>query len=113
RLNDYVKSLVSSDPSTVYRILNDYVPTLTSLTNGTTSKEGFDEAAYKSLSKVIDVSILFESIEQNHPNLVVNLNEYPKLESRDEDRELIIPQQFVWWYRKEVINNQYNNLKYK
>ncbi len=113
RLNDYVKSLVSSDPSTVYRILNDYVPTLTSLTNGTTSKEGFNEAAYKSLSKVIDVSILFESIEQNHPNLVVNLNEYPKLESRDEDRELIIPQQFVWWYRKEVINNQYNNLKYK
>lgn len=101
RLNGYIKSLVSSDPSTVYRILNDYVPTFTSLTNGTTGKEGFDEAAYKSLSKVIDVSILFESIEQKRPELIVHLNEYPTLKSRDEDRELIIPQQFVWWYRKD------------
>lgn len=111
RLNSYVKSLVSSDPSTVYRILNDYVPTFTSLTNGTTGKEGFDEAAYKSLSKVIDVSIIFESIEQNHPDLIVNLNKYPILKSRDEDRELIIPQQFIWWYRKEIIKNQYDNIK--
>lgn len=102
RLNGYIKSLVSSDPSTVYRILNDYVPTFTSLTNGTTGKEGFDEAAYKSLSKVINVSSLFESIEQNYPDLIVNLNEYPTLKSRDEDRELIIPQQFIWWYRKEI-----------
>ncbi|WP_350587925.1 MULTISPECIES: P-loop NTPase fold protein [unclassified Psychrobacter] len=102
RLNDYVKSLVSSDPSTVYKILNNYVPTFTSLTDGTTGKEGFNEANYKSLSKVIDVSILFESIERHYPDLVVNINEYPTLQSRDEDRESIISQQFVWWYRKDL-----------
>lgn len=113
RLNGYIKSLVSLDPSTVYRILNDYIPTFTSLTNGITSKEGFDEAAYKSLSKVIDVSILFESIEQNHPDWIVNLNEYPILKSRDEDRKSIIPQQFIWWYRRGIIRNKYNNLKYQ
>ncbi|WP_262880968.1 hypothetical protein [Psychrobacter sp. ANT_H59] len=105
RLNGYVKLLVSSDPATVYRILNDYVPTFTSLTNGTTGKEGFDEATYKSLSKIIDISILFESIEQSHPDLIVNLNEYPTLKSRDEDRELIIPQQFIWLYRKDFSRN--------
>ena len=113
RLNGYVKSLVSSNPATIYRILNDYVPTFTSLTNGITSKEGFDETTYKSLSKVIDVSILFESIEQNHPDWIVNLNEYPILKSRDEDRKSIIPQQFIWWYRRGIIRNKYNNLKYQ
>ncbi len=110
RLNGYVKALVSSDPSTVYRILNDYVPTFTSLTDGTTGKEGFDEAAYKSLSKVIDVSILFESIEQNHPDLIINLNEYPTLKSRDENRELIIPQQFIWLYRKDFSRNIFKTI---
>jgi len=113
RLNGYVKSLVSSDPATVYRILDAYTPTFTSFTNGTVREEAFDEANYKSLSKVIDVSILFESIEQNHPDLIVKLNEYPILKSRDEDRELIIPQQFIWWYRREIIGNKYNNLKYQ
>lgn len=113
RLNGYIKSLVSLDPSTVYRILNDYVPTFTSLMNGITSKEGFDEAAYKSLSKIIDTSILFESIEQNDPDLIVNISKYPTLKSRDEDRESIIPQQFIWWHRKEIISNKYKNLKYQ
>ena len=109
-LNSYVKSLVSSDPATVYRILNDYVPTFTSLTNGTTGKEGFDEATYKSLSKIIDISILFESIEQNHPDSIVNLNEYPTLKSRDEDRELIILQQFVWLYRKDFSRKTFKTI---
>lgn len=100
RLNNYVKSLVSSDSVTVYRILNAYVPTFTSLTNGATGKEYFDEGTYKNLSKVIDISILFESIKQSYPFLLIDLTEYPRLKSRDEDRETIIPQQFIWWHRQ-------------
>lgn len=105
RLNDYVKSLISSDPATVYRILNAYVPTFTSLTNGATGKEDFDEATYKSLSKVINISVLFKSVEQSYPSLLVDLTKYPRLKSRDEDRELIIPQQFIWWHRKAAADD--------
>lgn len=113
RLNGYIKSLVSSNPATVYRILNDYVSTFTSLTNGTTGKKGFDESNYEYLSSHLDTSVIFEAIKCDLPTLIISLNEYPILKSRDEDRELIIPQQFVWWYRKEIIRNQYNNLKYQ
>gem|GEM_PF-4010797 len=113
RLNNYVELLVNSDSQAAYRIINAYIPTLTSLTNGTESKEGLDESNYRYLSNHLDTSIIFEAIKRDLPTLIINLNEYPILKSRDEDRELIIPQQFVWWYRKEVIRNQYNNLKYQ
>ncbi|MGP5064265.1 NTPase KAP, partial [Psychrobacter celer] len=76
-------------------------------------KKGLDESNYRYLSNHLDTSIIFEAIKRDLPTLIINLNEYPILKSRDEDRELIIPQQFVWWYRKEVIRNQYNNLKYQ
>lgn len=113
RLNEYVEFLVNSDAKAVYRILDAYVPAFTSITNGTTRKESFNESTYNSLSKIIDVSVLFESIELSHHDLIINLTEYPTLTSCDVDRELIILQQFVWWYRKEIIKNKYNNLKHQ
>lgn len=113
RLNNYIELLANSDSKAAYRIINAYTPTFTSLTNGTESKKGLDESNYKYLSSHLDTSIIFEAIKRDLPTLIINLNEYPILESRDEDRELIIPQQFVWWYRKEIIRNKYNNLKYQ
>ena len=113
RLNNYIELLANSDSKAAYRIIDAYTPTFTSLTNGTESKKGLDESNYKYLSSHLDTSIIFEAIKRDLPTLIINLNEYPILESRDEDRELIIPQQFVWWYRKEIIRNKYNNLKYQ
>lgn len=113
RLNNYVELLVNSDSKAAYRIINAYTPTFTNLANGTESKDGLDESSYKYLSSHLDTSIIFEAIKSDLPTLMINLNEYPILKSRDEDRESIIPQQFVWWYRKEIIRNKYNDLKYQ
>lgn len=100
-LNNYVEFLVNSDSKAAYRIINAYTPTFTSLANGFESKDGLDESNYKYLSSHLDTSIIFEAIKRDLPSSIINLNEYPTLKSRDEDRELIIPQQFVWWYRKD------------
>lgn len=100
-LNDYVEIIINQDRTAIYRILNDYTPTFTSLTNGVISKESLNQASFKHLSETIDVSILYKAIIRLYPTLADVLENYPSLKNRDDDRHSIIIQQFMWWYRRD------------
>ena len=104
-VNSYIESLFNLDAKATYRILNDY--TVNSYVNGVKNKGEFREREYMNLSNDMDVSIIFDQVCSNYPSLLtIAFEEYPKLKSKEEeDRELIIPQQFIWLYRKDFSRN--------
>ncbi|WP_367105138.1 P-loop NTPase fold protein [uncultured Psychrobacter sp.] len=99
-VGSYVNSLLNSDINALYRILNAY--TVNSYINGIKNKGSFTEKEYITLSNDVNTSIIFDHICRNYSTLLIESDEYPKLKNKEEDRDSIIVQQFLWWYRQEA-----------
>lgn len=108
QFKEYINNLINLNSCIAPIIIDAYTPAHQSLQTGVISKDDFEQRHFDNLTAELDAEVIFNSIQNNFPNLMSEINEYPRYEDGD-DRILINLKQFVWLYENrnnETTDNQ-------